>query len=37
MGFIITAYKILSQNFKGEHSANLSVDGKIILNWILQK
>jgi hypothetical protein len=34
----INGYKILIRNLKGRHlSQDLSVDGKIILEWILEK
>jgi hypothetical protein len=36
MGVMRNAYKILIENLKGrEHSEDLGVDGKIILEWIL--
>jgi hypothetical protein len=38
MGGVRNAYKILFGNLKGrDHSEDLHVDGKIILEWILGK
>jgi hypothetical protein len=38
MGYMINAYKLLSENPKGrDHSVDLGVDGRIILEWILEK
>jgi hypothetical protein len=38
MGEVRNAYNILSEKLKGrDHTEDLGVDGKIILEWILAK
>jgi hypothetical protein len=38
VGELRNAYNIVSENLKGrEHSVDLDVDGKVILEWILGK
>jgi hypothetical protein len=38
MGEVRNAYKVWSENLKGkEHSQDLGVDGRIILDWITEK